>query len=99
MGCFKATKYFNVPRTSLFCLCKNSDLSQEEAAITMLARKPALGVHIESLLVDYILKVEGKFQGLTRNDNRMSGLLAKSKHLENTFGEAHWKKKWLKLYF
>ncbi|CAG5042705.1 unnamed protein product [Parnassius apollo] len=87
MGYFKAAKHFDVPRTTLFRLCQKNELYPEEAAATKLGRKSVLGDQLENLLVEYILKMESKFHGLTRNDaRRMAYMLAKRNHLENPFG-------------
>ncbi|CAK1578294.1 unnamed protein product [Parnassius mnemosyne] len=100
MGYFKAAKHFDVPRTTLFRLCQKNELSPEEAAATKLGRKSVLGDQLENLLVEYILKMESKFHGLTRNDvRRMAYMLAKRNNLENPFGESGTAgKKWLKLF-
>ncbi|CAG4969864.1 unnamed protein product [Parnassius apollo] len=100
MGYFKAAKHFDVPRTTLFRLCQKNELSPEESAATKLGRKSVLGDQLENLLVEYILKMDSKFHGLTRNDvRRMAYMLAKRNHLENPFGESGMTgKKWLKLF-
>ncbi|KAK9883708.1 hypothetical protein WA026_001895 [Henosepilachna vigintioctopunctata] len=78
MGYLRAAKHFNVPRTTLFRLCQKSEFSPEEAATTTLGRKTVLGTTLENLLEDYILSMESKFHGLTRNDvRRMAYMLAR----------------------
>lgn len=100
MGYLKAARHFKVPRTTLFRLCQKNEQSPDEAAATKLGRKPVLGVHLESLLVEYILTMESKFYGLTRADvRRMAYMLAKRNNLQNPFGESGMAgKKWLKLF-
>ncbi|CAH1974977.1 unnamed protein product [Acanthoscelides obtectus] len=95
-----AAKHFGVPRTTLFRLCQKNESPPEEAAATTHGRKTVLGTTVENLLVDYILTMEGKFYGLTRNDvRRMAYMLSKRNQLKNPFGETGLAgKKWLKLF-
>lgn len=100
MGYLRAAKHFDVPRSTLFRLCQKNELPPEEAAATTLGRKTVLGTTLEDLLVDYLLMMESKFHGLTRNDvRRMAYMLARRNQLENPFGNAGMAgKKWLKLF-
>src|SRR5699024_10597947 len=84
----RAAKHFNVPGTTLFRLCQKSEISPEVAAATTLGRKTVLGTILENLLVDYVLSMDSKFHGLTRNDvRRMAYMLARRNQLKNPFGE------------
>ncbi|XP_052756496.1 uncharacterized protein LOC128201961 [Galleria mellonella] len=100
MGYLRAAKHFDVPRSTLFRLCQKNELPPEEAATTALGRKTVLGTTLENLLVDYILTMDSKFHGLTRNDvRRMAYMLARRNQLENSFGKTGMAgKKWLKLF-
>ncbi|KAJ8935949.1 hypothetical protein NQ314_012571 [Rhamnusium bicolor] len=77
MGTLKASKTFNVPRSTLQRSAKNVELDPEEAATIKLGRKTILGDEVEEELVRYILLTEAKFYGLTRKDlRRMTYTLA-----------------------
>lgn len=69
MGFLKASKEFSVPRTTLQRLV-HLGISPEEAVSRKLGRKPVIPNEIESELVHYLLLMEQKFYGLTRDDVR-----------------------------
>lgn len=70
MGYLKASKLFNVPKTTLRRLLGKTDQPLEEAVSSKLGRKPILLPELEGHLVEYILTMEAKYFGLTRNDIR-----------------------------
>lgn len=86
MGYLRAAKFYKVPRTTLFRLSKNTAISPEEAAATKLGRKCILGPDLEQQLVEYILKMESKFYGLTMRDlRRLAYQLATRNNIEHPF--------------
>lgn len=69
MGFLKASKQFSVPRSTLQRLV-HLGLPAEEAVSRKLGRKPLMSSKMEAELVHYLLLMEQKFYGLTRNDVR-----------------------------
>lgn len=71
MGLKKAVKQFNVPRSTLQRMvrkCQNNNVDPSEAVKSKLGRSSVLGEKIEAELVEYILKMEGVYYGLTNRD-------------------------------
>jgi len=86
MGYLKAAKKFNVPRTTLHCLCNKNDMEPHNAADTLLGRKPILGDTLESEILKYALLMESKYYGLTRNDlKQMAYQLAVQNKVKHPF--------------
>lgn len=86
MGYSKAAKMFKVPRTTLRRLAA-SVLPPEECVNTRLGRKPVMPPEIEAQLVDYLLEMENRFFGFTKNDVRkMAYQLAVRNNLQHPFG-------------
>lgn len=99
MGTLKASKIFNVPRSTLQRSAKKIELNPSEAAQIKLGRKSVLGNNIENDLVHYILKTEAKFYGLTRKDlRRMAYNLALRNIIKHPFGGDAAGKAWLRLF-
>ncbi|GBP32552.1 hypothetical protein EVAR_23964_1 [Eumeta japonica] len=69
MGLKKAVKLYNVPKTTLQRFV-HSDQPPEEVVNTNIGRKPVLPPQLEENLVSYLLTMESKFYGLTRQDVR-----------------------------
>lgn len=69
MGLKKASKTFNVPRPTLQRLSRK-DTSPSKAAASKLGRKPIIDGKLEKQLVEYLVVMESKFYGLTRQDVR-----------------------------
>lgn len=96
-GYLRASKHFDVPRTTLFRLCQKKDAISVKPR---LGRKTILPDYLEKALVEYCLVMEKKLFGLTRTDLRnMAFLLAKKNNIPNPFetlGTAG--KGWLKLF-
>ncbi|KAI4460383.1 hypothetical protein MML48_5g00014519 [Holotrichia oblita] len=69
MGFLKASKQFSVPRSTLQRLV-HLGLPAEEAVSRKLGRKSIMSTEMEDELVHYLLLMEQKFYGLTRNDVR-----------------------------
>ncbi|KAG8286673.1 hypothetical protein J6590_054514 [Homalodisca vitripennis] len=69
MGFLKASKEFSVPRTTLQRLV-HLGIPPEEAVSRKLGRKPIMPSDMEDELVHYLLLMEQKFYGLTRDDVR-----------------------------
>ncbi|KAJ4432731.1 hypothetical protein ANN_21369 [Periplaneta americana] len=87
MGFNKADKLFKVPKTSLRRYVK-MDKPAEEAIRTKLGRKPVFSQELETELVDYLVMMEQKYFGLTRQDVKMLAFqLAKRNGITNRFSE------------
>lgn len=85
MGLHKASKMFNVPRPTLQRLSRNS-ASPSEAAATKLGRKPIINETLEKELVEYLVIMESKFHGLTRQDvRRISYELCERNRIKHPF--------------
>lgn len=69
MGLKKAVKTFSVPRSTLQRLSRQ-DKPIEDIINLKLGRPTVLPKHLEEELVKYLLIMEAKFHGLTRNDVR-----------------------------
>lgn len=67
MGYLKACQTYNVPRATLFRLCKKN-MKPEVVCRTKLGRKPVLPDFLEKELVKHCLEMEKSFFGLTRRD-------------------------------
>lgn len=95
MGTLKASKTYNVPRSTLQRLAKKPE-APRKAAQTLLGRKPVLGEELETELVEYILAMESKFYGLTRRDVRqMAYTLATRNNIDNPFKREIAGRSWL----
>lgn len=74
MGMKTASKTFNVPRSTLQRLARKAKASNLPSGSiienTKLVRNTVLGSVAENKLVDYILKMEAQFYGLTKEDLR-----------------------------
>lgn len=85
MGYLKACKTFNVPRATLFRLCKK-DGAASEVCQTKLGRKPILPDYLEEELVKHCLAMEKTFYGLTRRDVcNLAFQLARRNNIPNSF--------------
>lgn len=99
MGTKKASKTFNVPRTTLQTLSKKESLTPAKAAATKLGRKTILGDDLEQELVRYILAMEQKFFGCTRSDvKRMAYQLATLNGLPHPFNSTEAGRSWVDLF-
>ncbi|KAJ4430541.1 hypothetical protein ANN_19129 [Periplaneta americana] len=67
MGCLAASKRYNVPRSTLFDYVR-SNSEPTKAVKSKLGRKPTLPAPLEEKLVDYVLIMEKKYFGCTRNN-------------------------------
>ncbi|XP_047026166.1 MFS-type transporter clz9-like [Helicoverpa zea] len=86
MGYLKAAKQFNVPRSTLFRFVNDKDSPIESITNKVIGRKPLFGQDIENLLVEYVLTMENKFNGLTRMDlRRLAYQLALKNNIKNPF--------------
>jgi len=98
MGYLRAAKIYNVPRTTLFRLCQK-DEDPTITADTKLGRPTVLTKELEDDLIKYVLLMESKYFGLTRNDIRnMAYQLAVRNNLPNPFGKETAGKGWLRLF-
>ncbi|CAH1991983.1 unnamed protein product [Acanthoscelides obtectus] len=100
MGYLKAAKQFNVPRSTLFRLCKQHG-EPVTVCDTRLGRKPVLSIELENELADYLLDMDNRFFGLTRTDvRRMAYQLAVANGIEHRFSEhlGQTGRKWLKAF-
>ncbi|KAJ8928087.1 hypothetical protein NQ314_019385 [Rhamnusium bicolor] len=86
MGTLKASKTFNVPRSTLQHSAKMVELDPDEVGTIKLGRKTVLGDEVEEELVRYILLMEAKFYGLTRKHlRRMAYTLAQRNNIKHPF--------------
>lgn len=94
MGFKKASQLYNVPRTTLFRLCKSDDQSVIDSR---LGRKTVLVPELENQLVQYILQMESRYFGLTRTDvKKMAYQLALRNNIKHPFNNLTAGRKWLK---
>lgn len=97
MGYLKASKHFNVPRSTLFRLVGKKDTPTEKLVYTKIGRKPVFDEKFESMLVDYALTMESKFYGLTQQDLRkLAYQLAVRNNIPNPFSNNAAGRYWLK---
>ena len=61
MGLKKASRLYEVPKTSLKRYVLQTEKSPEEAVNSCLGRKPILPKELEKMLVDYLLRMERTF--------------------------------------
>lgn len=95
MSCRQAAKAFTVPRSTLQRLLKTNE-DPEKVVKTVLGRKTVLGDEREQELVQYILVMEAKFYGLTREDIRiMAYTLAVQNGLQHPFKKEIAGRSWL----
>lgn len=86
MGTLKASKIFNVPRTTLQRLSNQKDKTPNEVVKTTLGRKPYLSSELEEELVQYLLVMEQKFHGCTIRDlQKMAYALASRNGVSTPF--------------
>ncbi|XP_072380832.1 uncharacterized protein [Diabrotica undecimpunctata] len=95
MGWKKASKYFNVPKTTLMRLSKDKYGTPIEAAQTKRSRPTILGKNLEDELVQYCCGIEASFFGLTRSDLRR---MAQRNGINHPFKEEIAGKKWANLF-
>lgn len=101
MGYLKAAQTFTVPRSTLFRLVNKANTTPVEATDIKLGRRPVLSKNLEAKLVDYLLLMEKKFFGLTRQDVKtLAYQLAVQNDLPNPFSSEKETagRKWLKLF-
>lgn len=95
----KASKTFGVPRTTLHRLSNPKYGDVRTASTTKIGRPPVLGTQLEEQLVEYCLRMESVFYGLTRGDlKRMALAMAIKNNLPHPFNDHGAGKKWLKLF-
>ncbi|XP_063220279.1 uncharacterized protein LOC134529776 [Bacillus rossius redtenbacheri] len=89
MGTLKASKIFNVPRTTLQTLSKKIDVEPAQAAQVKLGRKTLLWEELELEIVDYLLDMEKYFFGCTLKDlRRLASELAIRNGLETPWKDS-----------
>lgn len=99
MGTLKASKTYNVPRTTLQTLSKKIDLSPSKLVSSKIGRKPVLGHDIENQLVNYLLNMEERFFGYTRGDLKiMAYQLAVKNGIEHPFKNGEAGRSWIDLF-
>lgn len=98
MGWKKASKQYNVPKTTLMRLSK-MNCTPEQAVKVKRGRQTVLSSKLEDELVNYCLAMEASFFGLTRSDlRRMAVQLAENNGLEHPFKNDIAGKKWVRLF-
>ncbi|KAJ8893756.1 hypothetical protein PR048_006356 [Dryococelus australis] len=86
MGWKKASKQFNVPKTTPMRLSNMKYVTPEEAAKTKRGRPTVLGKDLEEKLVHCSHAMEAYFFGLTCNDlRRIAVQLAERNNIEHPF--------------
>lgn len=101
MGLLKASKIYNVPRSTLKDYVKKDSSDLENVINVPLGRKPVLAPDIEGQLVNYCLIMEKSFYGLTMKDlKRMAFQLAIRNNIKHTFSidKKTAGRKWLRLF-
>ncbi|XP_072392481.1 uncharacterized protein [Diabrotica undecimpunctata] len=99
MGWKKASKYFNVPKTTLMRLSKDKYGTPIEAAQIKRGRPTILGKNLEDELVQYCCAIEASFFVLTRSDlRRIAAQMAQRNGINNPFKEEIAGKKWANLF-
>jgi hypothetical protein len=88
MGCLAAAKKYNLPRSTLYdYVCSNWDPFQ--ATQSKLGRKPIIPPAFEENLVEYLLLIERKYFGCTRDDvRRLAFQLAVQNNIPSPFSIA-----------
>ncbi|KAL0858552.1 hypothetical protein ABMA27_012406 [Loxostege sticticalis] len=97
MGFLKAADTYNVPRTTLFRLVKDTDLPIQDIVTKKIGRKPVFDKSFEDMLVKYALHMEDKLYGLTQMDmRRLAYQLAVKNNVPNPFNDGRAGRYWLK---
>ncbi|CAH2016527.1 unnamed protein product, partial [Acanthoscelides obtectus] len=97
MGYLKAAKTYNVPRTTVFRLANQTELSMPELLSKKIGSKPLFDKAFEDMLVNYALIMEDKLYGLTQMDmRRIAYQLAIRNNLSNPFKDEKAGRYWLK---
>lgn len=99
MGLKKASKTYNVPRSTLQRLTKEKYGNPVEASQAKVGRPPVFNKQLEEELVNYCLAMEASFFGLTRSDlRRMAVQLAEKNNVKHPFKNEMAGKKWVSLF-
>jgi hypothetical protein len=86
MGCYKASRFFNVPQTTLQYYIKDGTKSSNETMKTRLGRKQVLSCEAESDMIEHCLLTERKVFGLTIADiMRLAYQFVLSNGIKNQF--------------
>jgi len=99
IGSYKASRFFNVPQTTLESYVKDRQKSSSETVKTKLGRNQVLPCEAENDLAEHCLLMERKFFGLTIADvMRLAYQLAVRNRIKNQFCKRNEKdgRKWLK---
>jgi hypothetical protein len=99
MGSYKASRFFNVPQTTVEGYVKDQQKSSSGTVKTKLGRKQVLRCEAENDLAEHCLLMEKKFLGLTMADvMRLAYQLAVRNKIKNRFCKRNEKagRKWLK---
>lgn len=102
MGLLKASKIFDVPRSTLKDYVKKPVEDIQELIEVPLGRKPILSKELEDELVDYCLQMESSYYGLTSRDlRRMAFQLAMRNNIPHPFSAEKESagRKWQRLFF
>ena len=86
MGYLKASKFYNVPRSTLENYVNHKSKSVEDLLSTKLGRKSTLGDQMESELVEYCKLMDQRYFGLKLRDVRQLAFqLAVRNNLDHPF--------------
>ena len=102
MGLLKASKIFQVPRSTLKDYVKKPEDELQKLLDVPLGRRPVLPPDVEDQLVEYCLQMDKTYYGLTTKDvKRMAFQLAIRNNLRHPFSENTKSagRKWLRLFF
>ena len=92
MGSYKASRFFNVPQTTLESYVKERQKSSSETVKTKLGRNQVLPCEAENNLADHCLLMDRKFFGLTIADlMRLAYQLAVRNRIRKPFLQEKWK--------
>lgn len=98
MGLKKACKLYNVPHTTLQRFV-NSGKIPEECVNQSVGRKPVLPHHLENVLVEYLIDMDNRFYGLTREDvKRMAYQVAVKNNIPHPFTNEAAGRAWFDLF-
>ena len=88
MGCKKASKIFGIPRTTLKRRVNNLNIDATEEKKVLGSKRPVFTSEQEKELVDYALRMESMFYGLTVKDVRQLAFqLAERNNIKHPFNK------------
>lgn len=96
MGVKKASKHYDVPKTTLRRLASEVMSDPDTVVMKKLGRKPVFPEHMEEELLQHLLDMESIYFGLTRQDvRRLAFQLALHNNIEHPFRDERAGRAWL----